>query len=53
MKVGKEFCEIYSMHCGDGLVLLSGGRDRRQLVLLLMLSIKSSLWMQVRRQSKS
>jgi len=35
--------EVYPMCGGDGLILLLGGRDRRQLVLLLMLSVEPSL----------
>ena len=31
------------MHGGNGLVLLSDGRDRRQLVLLLTVSVEPSL----------
>ena len=34
----------------DGLIQLPNGRDGRQLVLLLTLSIKSSLWAQVRQR---
>jgi len=39
------------MNRGDGLVLLPDDKDRRQLVLLLMLSIKPSLEMQVRYEA--
>jgi len=55
-----EIFEIDPVHGGDGLVLLPSGRDGRQLVLLLTLSVEPSLWAQgaclgaqVRRQSTS
>jgi len=41
-----EIVEVDLVRGGDGLILLSDGRDRRQLVLLLMLSIEPSLWAQ-------
>jgi len=40
--------EVDPVRGGDGLVRLPNGRDGRQLVLLLMLSVKPSLWAQVR-----
>jgi len=39
----EEIVEIDPIRGGDGLVLLPGGRDRRQLVLLLTLSVEPSL----------
>ena len=42
--------EVDLVRDGDGLVQLLNGRDGRQLVLLLTLSVKPSLWAQVRRR---
>jgi len=48
-----QIVKVDPIRGGDGLVLLPDGRDRRQLVLLLTLSIEPSLWVQRRRQSTS
>jgi len=45
-----EVVEVDLVRGRDGLVQLPNGRDGRQLVLLLTLSIKSSLWVQVRQR---
>jgi len=44
-----EIIEVDPVHGGNGLIRLPSGRNGRQLVLLLMLSIKPSLWAQVRQ----
>ena len=44
-----QIIEVDPIRGGHGLILLSDGRDGRQLVLLLTLSIEPSLWVQGRR----
>jgi len=41
-----EIVEVDPVRDGNGLVLLPDGRDGRQLVLLLTLSVEPSLWAQ-------
>jgi len=44
-----EVVKVDLVRGGEGLVQLPNGRDRRQLVFLLTLSVKPSLWTQVRQ----
>ena len=46
-----QIVEVDPIRGGDDLVLLPDSRNRRQLVLLLTLSIEPSLWVHVRQQS--
>jgi len=48
-----QIIEVDLIRGGDGLILLPGSRDGRQLILLLMLSIKPSLGMQMLLSSRS